>query len=77
MSMDSPKQSSSSWNYEATVAEVEAIIASIESGDLPLETVFSNFEKAVQQIHQCEQFLNQGKQRMNLLIETLEDDLEF
>lgn len=75
--MESPNESSSSWNYEATVAEVEAIIASIESGELPLETVFSNFEKAVQQIHQCEQFLSQGQERMNLLIETLEDDIEF
>jgi exodeoxyribonuclease VII small subunit len=75
--MDSPNQLSASWNYEASVAEVEAIISTIESGDLPLETVFSQFEDAVQQIRQCEQFLNQGKERMNLLIETLEDEIEF
>ncbi|MCH2246902.1 MAG: exodeoxyribonuclease VII small subunit [Crocosphaera sp.] len=56
---------------------MEALIEKIESGDLPLETVFSKFEIAVQQIQQCEQFLSQGVKRMELLIETLEDDLDF
>ncbi len=75
--MNSPNQPSEVWNYEETVAEVEEVIASLESGELPLETVFSQFEQAVEQIHQCEQFLTQGKERMDLLIETLEDDVEF
>ncbi|MEA5537366.1 exodeoxyribonuclease VII small subunit [Crocosphaera sp. XPORK-15E] len=75
--MDSLNQHKDPWNYEASVAEVEAIIENLESGDLPLNTVFSQFEVAVQQIRQCEQFLNQGKERMDLLIETLEEDIEF
>jgi exodeoxyribonuclease VII small subunit len=59
------------WNYEVTVAEIEQIISQIESGTLPLEDVFENFAIAVEQLRQCEAFLNEGKQRMNLLIETL------
>ncbi|MGK7928415.1 MAG: exodeoxyribonuclease VII small subunit [Spirulina sp.] len=65
------------WNYEEAVAEIEAIAAKIESGALPLEEVFDQFEVAVKQLHQCETFLNEGKERMDLLIETLEDDPEF
>ncbi|MGK7877951.1 MAG: exodeoxyribonuclease VII small subunit [Xenococcaceae cyanobacterium] len=66
-----------SFNYEETVAEIEQIIRQVESGSLPLEEVFEQFAIAVEHLHQCETFLTQGKQRMNLLIETLEEELEF
>ena len=65
------------WNYEEAIAEIEAIASQIESGELPLEAVFDRFEIAVKQLRQCETFLNQGKERMDLLIETLEDDPDF
>lgn len=64
----------SNWNYEAAIAEIETIIAQLESGELPLETVFDQFEVAVAQLKQCEHFLNQGQERLDLLIETLTDD---
>ena len=64
------------WNYETAMASVEEMINKIESGDLPLETVFEEFKVAVQEINQCEKFLNQGVEKMNLLIETLEDTEE-
>lgn len=62
-----------SWNYESTVAEIEEIIEQIESGSLELEEVFEKFEIAVERLHQCESFLDRGKERMNLLIETLQE----
>lgn len=61
------------WRYEETVAEVEAIIARIESGELDLADVFDQFEQAVQYIQQCEAFLSDRQTQMELLIETLED----
>jgi exodeoxyribonuclease VII small subunit len=61
------------WRYEETVAEVEAIIARIESGEMDLADVFDQFEQAVQYIQQCETFLNNRQHQMELLIETLED----
>ncbi|ACB54380.1 putative exodeoxyribonuclease VII small subunit [Crocosphaera subtropica ATCC 51142] len=61
------------WNYETAISSVEEMINKIESGNLPLETVFEEFELAVEQVNQCEQFLNQGMEKMELLIETLED----
>ncbi|NEO85617.1 MAG: exodeoxyribonuclease VII small subunit [Spirulina sp. SIO3F2] len=64
----------SDWNYEAAIAEIEDIIAQLESGELPLETVFAQFEVAVAQLKQCDRFLNQGQERLDLLIETLTDD---
>lgn len=62
------------WNYEAAVAEVEEIITRIEAGELELEEVFEQFATAVEYLRQCETFLQQRQQQMDLLIETLEDE---
>ncbi len=63
-------------DYEAKVAQVEKIIAEIESGRLPLEEVFRKFAIAVEELGSCEAILSQGKERMNLLIESLTIDDE-
>lgn len=62
------------WNYEAKVAEIEKIIAQIEAGELELEEVFEQFATAVEHLRQCEKFLQQRQQQVDLLIETLTDE---
>ena len=64
------------WDYEATVAEVEAIINRIELGELELAEVFDQFSSAVEQLRRCEAFLSRQQQQVDLLIETLLDDPE-
>ena len=61
------------WNYETKVAEVEKIIARIEAGDLELEEVFEQFAAAVESLRQCEGFLQDRQQKVDLLIETLKE----
>lgn len=65
------------WNYEAAVAKLEAIIARIEAGELELEEVFDQFTAAVEYLRQCETFLQQRHQQVDLLIETLKDEPQF
>lgn len=65
------------WNYEKAVAEVEKIIARIEAGELELEEVFNSFTVAVEYLRQCETFLQQRQQQVDLMIETLKDEPEF
>ena len=62
------------WNYEAKVVEVERIIAQIEAGKLDLEEVFDQFTAAVKYLRECESFLQQRQQQVDLLIETLNDE---
>lgn len=62
------------WNYEETVATIEAIITQIETGELAIADVFEQFETAINQLQQCETFLNYHQQKVDLLIETLNDD---
>ncbi|NEO93854.1 MAG: exodeoxyribonuclease VII small subunit [Moorea sp. SIO3G5] len=69
--------SGETWNYEATVAKVETIIRQIETGELELAEVFDQFANAVEYLHQCEDFLAQRQQQMDLLIETLTNDSDF
>jgi exodeoxyribonuclease VII small subunit len=61
------------WNYEQTVAQIEVIINRIEVGELELAEIFDQFAIAVEQLRQCETFLDQQKNQMGLLIETLVD----
>jgi exodeoxyribonuclease VII small subunit len=61
------------WNYEATVAEIEAIVEQVESGQLELAEVFDQFTTAVEYLRQCETFLNERQQQVNLLLETLDE----
>lgn len=65
---------SATWKYEAAVAEVESIISRIETGELELEEVFEQFTQAVEHLRQCENFLQQRQQQVDLLIETLNDE---
>lgn len=65
------------WNYEATVAQVETIIEQIEAGELELAEVFEQFTTAAKYLRQCEAFLQERQQQMDLLIETLETESDF
>lgn len=65
------------WHYETAVAKVEAIISEIESGELDLAAVFDQYSLAVEQLRQCEAFLQARQEQMELLIEQLEDPPEF
>jgi exodeoxyribonuclease VII small subunit len=65
------------WHYETTVADIEAMIDRIETGELELAAVFEQFTAAVEQLHQCEAFLAQRQQQLDILIEDLQDDAEL
>ena len=60
-------------NYEKKITQIEAIIKQIELGSIPLEQVFEEFEIAQKLLKECNDFLAKGTERMNLLIETVED----
>jgi exodeoxyribonuclease VII small subunit len=67
-------KSSPDWNYEATVAKVEEILSQIESGELELAEVFEQFVTAVKYLDQCETFLEERRQHIELIVEQLADN---
>lgn len=77
MMSDANRTSGDDWQYERAIAEVEAIVTQIESGTLPLEAIFSQFAVAVEQLQACDRYLERGREQMELLVETLDDEPEF
>lgn len=69
--MPKAKKTADNWNYEASVDQVETIIAELETGELPLAEIFQQFEKAVTELKKCDNFLQEKQQQAQLLIETL------
>lgn len=66
--------SEENWNYEEKVAQIESIIARIEGGELDLAEVFDQFSTAIEYLRDCDSFLQQRQQQVDLLIETLQDN---
>ncbi len=64
------------WRYEAAIAEVESLIAQIESGELDLVEVVERFQQAAQTLKRCADFLDQKRQQVEILIEELDQDDE-
>jgi exodeoxyribonuclease VII small subunit len=62
------------WSYETTVTTVESIITDLESGHLPLAEVLSQFEQAVKALQDCDAYLQEKQQQVDLLIETLGEE---
>lgn len=61
------------WNYEDTMTRIEEITTQLETGDMPLATIFEQFSEAVAALKQCDRFLQEKQKEATLLIETLVD----
>ena len=64
--------------FESTLAELEALVARMEAGNLPLEEALRNFERGVQLTRECQAALQAAQQRVQVLTQrasgaTLED----
>jgi exodeoxyribonuclease VII small subunit len=69
--MAKSSQTDRDWSYEAAIVRVETLVKQIEAGDLDLADVFDRFDTASQDLQQCEQFLAEKQQQLDLAIETL------
>lgn len=60
--------------FEASLKELEAVVARMEHGDQALEESLRDFERGVQLTRLCQSMLNSAQQRVDLL--TSEGKLE-
>ncbi|MET1257367.1 exodeoxyribonuclease VII small subunit [Aliikangiella maris] len=54
-------------SFEDQLKQLEAIVESLEKGELPLEDSLSQFEKGVKLTRQCQQLLDEAQQKVTLL----------
>ncbi|MEC8443062.1 MAG: exodeoxyribonuclease VII small subunit [Pseudomonadota bacterium] len=57
------------FEFENALAELEALVARMESGELSLEDSLAAFEKGIGLTRQCQQALTSAEQRVQLLLE--------
>ncbi len=68
-----------SINLEKSLADLEALVEELESGDLPLEKAMKKFEEGIKLTRGCQDALKEAEQKVEILLksaggdETMED----
>lgn len=55
-------------DFEASLAELEAIVEKLEQGDLSLDDSLKQFERGVQLTRICQSALTQAEQKVEILL---------
>ena len=58
-------------NFETAMAELEELVAQIETGNLSLEDSLKQFEQGIKLSRTCQQSLTDAEQRVKILTESL------
>lgn len=57
-----------SVDFEQSLAELEALVAKLEHGDVPLEEALKSFERGVVLTRQCQTALRSAQQKVEVLL---------
>jgi len=55
-------------DFEKSLAELEALVAKLEQGDVPLEEALKTFERGVALTRQCQTALRTAQQKVEVLL---------
>jgi len=55
-------------DFEKSLAELEALVAKLEQGDVPLEDALKTFERGVALTRQCQTALRTAQQKVEVLL---------
>jgi exodeoxyribonuclease VII small subunit len=64
-------------SYEDALKKLEELVESMESGDLPLESLLSRFEKGTRLAQLCQSKLAEAELRIQKLEQNAKGDLEL
>lgn len=62
-------QANTEFSFENSLAELEQLVAKMESGELALEESLQAFEQGIKLTRQCQEALTKAEQRVQLLLE--------
>lgn len=71
-----PPKPSANLDFEAALASLEAIVAKIESSDLPLEEMIGCYEEGSKLLRQCEDRIANARQRVEKIARQDDDGVE-
>ena len=64
-------------NFEQALGELEALVTSMESGEMSLEDSLRAFEQGVRLTRDCQQALTEAEQKVQLLLSEEGDTADF
>lgn len=64
-----PEPAAGASRFEDSYSRLEALVAEMERGELPLETMLERFEEGVGLIRGCNAFLKQAQLRVEQFVE--------
>ncbi len=59
-----------SLNLEKALADLEALVEELESGDLPLEKAMKKFEEGIKLTRGCQAALKEAEQKVEILLKS-------
>jgi exodeoxyribonuclease VII small subunit len=68
----STPENNSLGGLEKSLEELEALVARLEGGDLPLEQALQEFERGVKLTRQCQTALQEAEQKIEILLRKTE-----
>lgn len=60
--------SAKKFNLEKSLADLEALVEQLESGDLPLEKAMQKFEEGIKLTRGCQAALKDAEQKVEILL---------
>ncbi len=70
-------KSAKSMSFEASLAELEKVVADMESGNLPLEESLAAYQRGMALLNACRSRLDDAQQKVRILEEGGLKDLSF
>lgn len=62
-----PEAAPTPASYEAAMAELDTLVASMESGELPLEASLAAYRRGAELVRYCQQVLERVEQQVRVL----------
>ncbi len=59
-----------SVNLEKSLADLEALVEELESGELPLDKAMKKFEQGIKLTRNCQSILKDAEQRVDVLLKS-------
>jgi exodeoxyribonuclease VII small subunit len=66
---NSRKKADKSFNFEASLNELEKLVDALENGDLSLEQSLQDFERGIHLTRACQSALTDAQQKVQILLE--------
>jgi exodeoxyribonuclease VII small subunit len=66
--------STKKFDLEKSLADLESLVAELESGDLPLEKAMKKFEDGIKLTRGCQEALKDAEQKVEILLKSAGGD---